>query len=231
MCSRIAVDLFFDVFSPYSWIGFEGLMRYQKVWPISVRLRPFYFAGIIKATKNNGAPLMLAEKESYMDLDLKRNSTYWGVPVSLPMNFKNLVFTKSSANAQRLLIALQKEQPSLLEEAARLMWIRTFTHHIGVFHKEDLMEIMSDLEIENPTALLELASSHDVKDALKINTSEALDMGCFGAPWIHVHTPSGKIEPFFGSDRLPLIGHLIGEPYEGPLNHLAEHHSSLTELK
>lgn len=36
-------------------------------------------------SENNGAPLMLAEKKSYMDLDLKRNAEYWRIPVSLPM--------------------------------------------------------------------------------------------------------------------------------------------------
>ncbi|EYC09665.1 hypothetical protein Y032_0059g2986 [Ancylostoma ceylanicum] len=140
MKPRIPVDLFFDVLSPYSWIGFEGLMRYKQVWPIDVHLRPFYFAGIIKATKNTGAPLLLSQKKSYMDLDLKRNSDYWGVSVSLPEDYKSLIFTKSSAGALRLIIALQKQHPLMVEKAARLMWRRLFTQHIGVLDRNDLLE-------------------------------------------------------------------------------------------
>ncbi|KHJ75183.1 DsbA-like protein [Oesophagostomum dentatum] len=222
MSRRIPVDLFFDVISPYSWIGFEGLLRYKRVWPLDVRLRPFYLAGVIKATKNKAAPLNLDQKFAYMDLDLKRNSAYWGIPLSLPKNFKDIALTKSSARAQRILIVLQKQQPSLVEEAARLMWRRLFTDHLDLFDNKNLLKIMYDLNVQYPAALLEASSSEEIKAALKANTDEALAMGCFGAPWIHVQTTDGKVEPFFGSDRFPLIGHLIGEKFQGPLTNLEE---------
>lgn len=103
------------------------------------------------------------------------------------------------------------------------------------------IKVANDLCVGNPSALLEASSSDEVRHALRKNTEEALAMGvgwlwsivlcrsahlhsliqCFGAPWIHVHTAEGKVEPFFGSDRLPLIGHLIGEQFQGPLTHLA----------
>ncbi|VDM79228.1 unnamed protein product [Strongylus vulgaris] len=83
-------------------------------------------------------------------------------------------------------------------------------------------KVLNGLNVPNPATLLEESTSDEVKAALKLNTDDALAMGCFGAPWIHVHTPNGKVEPFFGSDRLPLIGHLIGEHYQGPLTHLAK---------
>ncbi|RCN47900.1 DsbA-like protein [Ancylostoma caninum] len=221
MRPRIPVDFFFDVLSPYSWIGFEGLMRYKQVWPINVHLRPFYFAGVIKATKNTGAPLLLPQKEAYMDLDLKRNSEYWEIPVSLPKGYKDLIFSKSSAGALRFIITLQNQHPSVVEKAARLMWRRLFTQHIGTLGRDDLLEVVKDLRLDNPSVILEASSSDEIRQTLKKNTDEALAMGCFGAPWIHVHTAEGKVEPFFGSDRLPLIGHLIGEKFQGPLTHLA----------
>ncbi|VDK66397.1 unnamed protein product [Cylicostephanus goldi] len=141
MPPRIPVDFFFDVFSPYSWIGFEGLVRYKKVWPIDLRLRPFYLAGIIKSTKNPGAPMMLAQKQKYMELDLERNSRYWGIPISLPKDFKNIVFSNSSAGAQRLLIAVQRQQPARMEQLARTLWRRMFTEHTGVFDRSALLEV------------------------------------------------------------------------------------------
>ncbi|WKY06470.1 hypothetical protein Q1695_006565 [Nippostrongylus brasiliensis] len=219
--SRVAIDLFFDVISPYSWIGFEALMRYKQVWPIDVCLRPFYLAAVIKATKNPGAPLMVPEKKSYMDLDLRRNADYWNIPISLPENFKELVFSKSSTSALRLLLAIQEQQPSLVEGTARAMFSRLFTtDHKGIFSEDDLRQVLKASKVEDEGALLHLASSDGVKSKLRTNTDEALSQGCFGAPWMHVRS-EGRVEPFFGSDRLPLIGHLIGHQYEGPLNHLA----------
>ncbi|VDL75317.1 unnamed protein product [Nippostrongylus brasiliensis] len=83
-----------------------------------------------------------------------------------------------------------------------------------------LPEVLKASKVEDEGALLHLASSDGVKSKLRTNTDEALSQGCFGAPWMHVRS-EGRVEPFFGSDRLPLIGHLIGHQYEGPLNHLA----------
>ncbi|KAK6053088.1 hypothetical protein COOONC_09406, partial [Cooperia oncophora] len=47
---------------------------------------------------------------------------------------------------------------------------------------------------------------------LEQNTRSALGTGAFGAPWIVVHK-DGDEHAFFGSDRLHLIAHLIGQKF------------------
>nr|XP_033781388.1 glutathione S-transferase kappa 1 isoform X2 [Geotrypetes seraphini] len=47
---RKVVELFFDVLSPYTWLGFEVLCRYRSIWNIDVKLRPGFLSGIIHAT-------------------------------------------------------------------------------------------------------------------------------------------------------------------------------------
>ncbi|XP_004382424.1 glutathione S-transferase kappa 1 isoform X3 [Trichechus manatus latirostris] len=42
------VELYYDVLSPYSWLSFEVLCRYQHVWNVDLQLRPSYIAGIMK---------------------------------------------------------------------------------------------------------------------------------------------------------------------------------------
>ncbi|XP_044535541.1 glutathione S-transferase kappa 1 isoform X1 [Gracilinanus agilis] len=42
------LELFYDVLSPYSWLGFELLCRYQNIWNINLQLRPSFIAGIMK---------------------------------------------------------------------------------------------------------------------------------------------------------------------------------------
>jgi hypothetical protein len=39
----------------------------------------------------------------------------------------------------------------------------------------------------------------------------------FGLPWTTVNLANGDKHHFFGSDRLHVIGHLIGEKFQGPL--------------
>ncbi|VDO84420.1 unnamed protein product [Haemonchus placei] len=248
-------------------------MRYRQVWPIDVHLRPFYLAGIMKATKNPGAPMMLDRKQAHMELDIRRNAKYWDIPISLPkvkgshMNvniwenrptgrsiqrvlnndaahieyivirvprdlfedFKTIAFTKTSALAQRLLLAIQKQHPSsVVEHCAGLMWRRFFTEHKSIFDEEDLRQVLKRLPDCNEDTLLKVAVTEEVKTALRTNTDEALAHGCFGAPWIHVRRSAHEIEPFFGSDRLPLIGHLIGQEFQGPLIQYASHEQNQT---
>ncbi|XP_021573482.1 glutathione S-transferase kappa 1 isoform X5 [Carlito syrichta] len=42
------LELFYDVLSPYSWLSFEVLCRYQNIWNINLRLQPSLIAGIMK---------------------------------------------------------------------------------------------------------------------------------------------------------------------------------------
>ncbi|XP_047418614.1 glutathione S-transferase kappa 1 isoform X2 [Sciurus carolinensis] len=42
------LELFYDVLSPYSWLCFEVLCRYQKIWNIKLQLQPTLIAGIMK---------------------------------------------------------------------------------------------------------------------------------------------------------------------------------------
>uniref|UniRef100_A0A2K5RUN4 Glutathione S-transferase kappa 1 n=1 Tax=Cebus imitator TaxID=2715852 RepID=A0A2K5RUN4_CEBIM len=42
------LELFYDVLSPYSWLGFEILCRYQNIWNINLQLRPSFLGGIMK---------------------------------------------------------------------------------------------------------------------------------------------------------------------------------------
>ncbi|XP_040858326.1 glutathione S-transferase kappa 1-like isoform X4 [Ochotona curzoniae] len=42
------LELFYDVLSPYSWLGFEVLCRYQHIWNVKLQLRPSLLGGIMK---------------------------------------------------------------------------------------------------------------------------------------------------------------------------------------
>ncbi|XP_057641673.1 glutathione S-transferase kappa 1 isoform X4 [Chionomys nivalis] len=45
--ARRTLELFYDVLSPYSWLGFEVLCRYQHLWNIKLQLHPALIAGIM----------------------------------------------------------------------------------------------------------------------------------------------------------------------------------------
>lgn len=52
-----------------------------------------------------------------------------------------------------------------------------------------------------------------VKTALKQNTDRAVELGCFGLPMTLVHRSDVPLESswVFGSDRMHIVGHYLGE--------------------
>ena len=69
---RVAVH--YDVISPYSWLGFEQMLRHQRIWKdesVKLELKPTFISGIMKASGNK-PPGVVPNKMMYMMHDLQR---------------------------------------------------------------------------------------------------------------------------------------------------------------
>ncbi|RCN45573.1 hypothetical protein ANCCAN_08408 [Ancylostoma caninum] len=107
---KVQVDLYYDVISPYAWIAFESLLRYDYVWPIKMNLKPFSLRGIMQESGNR-PPGSVPAKAMYMQKDIERNNAFWNMELKPPKNFMQWIKTKSSDDAMKLLLVIQKEQP------------------------------------------------------------------------------------------------------------------------
>ncbi|KIH67749.1 hypothetical protein ANCDUO_01915 [Ancylostoma duodenale] len=87
-----------------------------------------------------------------------------------------------------------------------------------IFEREDFEQVLLASGISNTAHYIDKVADAAVEDELRKNTSDAINSGAFGAPWIIVHK-DGEEHAFFGSDRLHLIGHLIGQRFQGGLTH------------
>uniref|UniRef100_W6NHB9 DSBA oxidoreductase domain containing protein n=1 Tax=Haemonchus contortus TaxID=6289 RepID=W6NHB9_HAECO len=110
MTSKTAVKLYYDVISPYSWVAFESLLRYQFVWPIEVFLKPFSLQGI-RMLSGNKPPGTVKNKLIYMLNDLQRSNEFWNMNISAPKDFMEMIEHENSDNAMKLLLIIQKERP------------------------------------------------------------------------------------------------------------------------
>ncbi|KAK5977820.1 Glutathione S-transferase kappa 1, partial [Trichostrongylus colubriformis] len=72
--------------------------------------------------------------------------------------------------------------------------------------------VLTNSGITNGAKLIDQMDCDYAATELEQNTKTALDTGAFGAPWIVVHK-DGEEHTFFGSDRLHLIAHLIGQKF------------------
>ncbi|CAI5663876.1 unnamed protein product [Oreochromis niloticus] len=195
MTSRKVVELFYDVVSPYSWLGFEVMCRYRNVWNIDLKLRPAYLGGIMHGAE------------------------YFNVPLQPPADPFEVMFQKGSLAAMRFVAAVQEKEKDgeKVVNVSRELWRRIWSEDKDITEPVSLSEAavkagLSESEIKE---LLGMSTSTQVKEKLKSTTQAALDYGAFGFPMIVCHV-DGKPEMFFGSDRFELMAHCIGEKWLGP---------------
>ncbi|CDQ82726.1 unnamed protein product [Oncorhynchus mykiss] len=93
--SRKVIELFYDVVSPYSWLGFEVMCRYRNVWNIDLKLRPAFLGGIMQGSGNK-PPGLVPNKFLYMTTDLHRLAQYFQVPISPPADPFEAMFEKGA---------------------------------------------------------------------------------------------------------------------------------------
>lgn len=218
------IDFYYDVISPYTYLGFEILCRHRPVWDLVINLRPFYLAGIMKGANNQPPGMVPARGQYLMRKDLPRLARHYGVPLAMSETVLHAMFTKGTLSTMRFITAVQlRHPPTAVESLTRQLFLRMFNSHQDVTEAGSLVEaaLKAGLTAEDATAALAEAQSDAVKAKLKANTDEALEIGAFGSPVFVVHTAEGKKEMVFGSDRFHIIGDLLGVEYKGPLKHLA----------
>jgi len=217
---KVVVDLFYDVVSPYSWFSFEMLCRYRPEWQsMSLKLKPFLLGAVMKESQNR-PPLVVPNKGRYMLKDLNRINQYYKVPIVVPKNFIEVAMEKTTLKAQRFVTAIDiLTNGQSTEEISRQLWKRVFATHQDVTLPDSFREAAKngDISEEIVEKAIVLMEQNEVKEQLQKNTDEALSHGAFGAPTIVLHLPSGP-EMVFGSDRMEIIGSMLGEKYVGPLH-------------
>ncbi|NXP25687.1 GSTK1 transferase, partial [Scytalopus superciliaris] len=213
---RTVVELFYDVISPYTWLGFEVLCRYQHIWNIDLRLRPGFLGGIMQQTGNK-PPAMLPKRAEYMLKDITRMAKYYQVPITISADDFQRILRTSSLAAMRFITAIDMTQPQYLEPLSREFWIRFWSQHEDISQPENILTVaqQAGLSSELSQKTLEMISSPKVKDRLRETTDQAMKYGAFGMPAVVAHY-NGEPHLFFGSDRLELLGSVIGEKWLGP---------------
>lgn len=179
-----AIEFFYDIVSPYSYLAATQIPRLEKLAPVV--WRPFLIGGVFKAS-GNLMPAANPVKGQYMLKDLQRLSKFFGEPIRFPSRFPI-----NSLNAMRALTAADPaDLPALSLKLFRAYWV-------------------DDRDVADVAVLTELlgadlvAKTQDevIKTKLKDSTENAVQRGAFGAPTFFVGD-----DMYFGEDRIFLIEH------------------------
>ena len=190
------LDLFFDVASPYAYLGLTQVPALVAETGATLRLRPILLGGLFRDIGQVDVPLfaMPKAKREYVALDLARWARWWGVRLDWPRKFPQRTIT-----AQRLCIVAREAGTDvalgLATALGRAMWSE----------QRDLEEVATlraiTVDAGGPAEWVDRTSEPAIKAALIAETAAAKATGAFGVPsWV---VADGDV--LWGQDRLDLV--------------------------
>jgi 2-hydroxychromene-2-carboxylate isomerase len=197
--SSHGLDVYFDVASPFAYLGLTQLPRLAEVCGVVPRLVPILLGALFRAIGQVDVPLhaMPAAKQRYTLAEMQRWARWWGVPFAMPRKFP-----QRTVAAQRLCLlpAEPAQQLRLAVALGRAMW----AEQRDLEDEGTLRGVLGDCGL--PREWLDRTQDPAIKAALAERTAEAQAAGVFGVPtWI-----VDRRFLFWGQDRLELVMRALG---------------------
>lgn len=187
------VEFYFDLGSPYSYLGFYQLQKIAVEKQAEIIWKPVLLGGVFKAT-GNSSPMAVPAKAKYSMQDLARWSKYWDIPVQM-----NPFFPINTLMLMRLVTAVQLYQPERFIQVVSGLFNAMFGQPRNLNDQQEFIQVATELGLESEQVQSWL-SDENVKAQLKAITDEAIARGVFGAPTCFVND-----EMFWGVDHLHFV--------------------------
>jgi 2-hydroxychromene-2-carboxylate isomerase len=184
------LQFFFDVVSPYAWLGWHALNACRERLELEVDALPVLF-GVLLDARGGVGPAEIPEKRAYTFRDVQRCAQLSGLRLSGPPRhpFNPLKALRSCA--------------ALSDAEERFRWAGTlldaaWSDGRDLEDEDTLRELLEAARLS--PALLDSISTTAVKEQLRAHVERALALGVFGVPSFVVGN-----ELFWGHDRIPQI--------------------------
>lgn len=191
------IEFYFDVGSPYSYVGFHRIQHIAAQHQAEIIWKPMLLGGVFKAT-GNSSPMAVPAKARYSMRDLKRWSDLWQIPVQM-----NPYFPINTLQLMRLITAVQLFQPEEFLNVLTGIFNAMFGQPRNLNDLNVLIQLMQELGLE-VAQVKSWLEDEKVKSELKVITEEAIARGVFGAPSWFVDD-----ELYWGVDHLHFVEHAL----------------------
>ena len=191
------VEFFFDCSSPWTYLGFEALVKAAGEDGFGVCFRPFLVGGVFNTVNPSVYEMRskpVVPKARYFTKDLHD----WIRRSGLSIKWTPTIFPVNSARAMRA--CLVAADASCCEAFARRVFQLYWGEDRDISQADVLAEACTAAGLD-PVATLEQADSPELKARLRANTDELIARGGFGSPTFYV----GSEDMYFGQDRILLV--------------------------
>lgn len=182
-------DWYFDFISPFAYIGLARLARFSET--LEIRYRPVLFAGLLNHWEQKG-PAEIAPKRVWTF----RWCTWWAAQQGIALRtpavhpFNPLPYLRLSIAAGNTPVAVRRIFEALWTTGNDPADERAFA------------ELARSLDVD-PLRLGDQA----IKDALRLETEQAITRGVFGVPTLIVDN-----ELFWGADAMDFVEAYLADP-------------------
>lgn len=187
------IEFYFDLGSPYSYLGFYQLQKIAADKQAQIIWKPMLLGGVFKAT-GNSSPMAVPAKAKYSMQDLARWSKYWDIPVQM-----NPYFPINTLMLMRLVTAIQRYQPEKFIVVVTGLFNAMFGQPRSLNDPQEFIQVATELGLDREQVQSWL-NDENVKTQLKAVTQDAIERGVFGAPTCFVND-----EMFWGVDHLHFV--------------------------
>ena len=193
MSGEGAVDFYFEFSSPYGYIASCLVEAVEARIGRPFRWHPFLLGPVFKATGQ--APLTeIPLKGEYAKRDFLRSARFNGVEYRHPEKFPI-----GTVAAARAFYWVDDRDPALARRLARALYRAYFVEGRDIGSPETVVEVARSLGVDGE-ALAAALQDPALKARLQKEVEAAIAAGVFGSPFFIVDG-----EPFWGSDRLPML--------------------------
>jgi 2-hydroxychromene-2-carboxylate isomerase len=187
------VEFYFDVGSPTAYLAWTQLPALCSQASATLVYKPMLLGAVFQAT-GNASPAAVPAKGRYMTADIGRFAQRYRVPF-----VHNPYFPINTLLLMRAAVGVQQRWPQRLDAYLRAVFTALWVEQRNLNDAAVLAATLGEAGFD-PAAMQALAAEPSVKDALRVNTDEALARGVFGAPTMFVGDTM-----FFGQDRLDFV--------------------------
>lgn len=187
------VEFLFDVGSPYSYLAYKQLPKIAAAQGAQILWTPVLLGGIFQATGNH-SPAEVPAKGLHSNIDLQRWAQHFGVTIEMNPNFPI-----NTLQLMRGAVGMQMRSEAEFHTYLDAVFNAMFGKPKNMGQPDVVASVLTDAGFD-PALFLTLVNDPAVKDALKKNTTEAVQRGVFGAPTFFVNG-----DMYWGQDRLHFV--------------------------